>query len=117
MATIQTAAATQTANSQSDTVGATVTAFGISYAITSIFSALLVVLKELSAGVHDGLAAITGHHWVTHGLLNVIVFVVLGMLLSRANRAPMPVASLVNVVIGSTIVSGLIIAGFFLIVG
>jgi len=110
-------ATNQTTGNVTDTAGTTATAFGISYAITSIFSALLVVLKETSPAVHDGLAAITGHHWVTHGLLNVIIFVVLGMILSRSGRPQMSAGSLVNTIVGSTIVSGLIIAGFFLIVG
>ncbi len=107
----------QTADNITDTAGSTVTAFGISYAITSIFSALLMVLKESSVAVHDFLTAITGHHWVSHGLLNIIVFVVLGIMLSRSGRAQMSAGSLVSMIVGSTIVSGAIIGGFFLIVG
>lgn len=110
-------AMSQTADKITETSGSTITGFGLSYAFTSIFSALLVVLKEKSEGIHDGLAAITGHHWVTHGLLNVILFVVLGLVLSRPGRAPMAASSLLNTIIGSTAISGLIIAGFFLING
>lgn len=95
-----------------EVVGAKVTAYGISYAITSIFSALLVVLKESSQGVHDILVSITGHHWVTHGLLNVILFVVLGAVLSRRQTA-MTGNGLIATVVGATVVSGLIIAGYF----
>jgi len=56
MATSQTSAA--------DAVSAKITGYGISYAITSILSALLVVLKESNEGVHGLLVAITGHHWI-----------------------------------------------------
>lgn len=99
-----------------ESVGATAAGFGLSYSITVLLSALLVILKELSPAVHDGLAAITGHHWVTHGLLNLIVFVVLGFVLSRsAASASMDGTKLVNYVVGSTVVSGIIIAGFFLV--
>ena len=107
----------QTANDVAGTAGSTVTAFGMSYAITNIFSALLMVLKESSEAVHNFLTAITGHHWVTHGVFNLVVFVVLGIMLSRSGRAQMSAGSLINMIVGSTIVSGLIIAGFFLIVG
>jgi uncharacterized Tic20 family protein len=97
-----------------DTIGPGATGFGVSYAITSVLSALLVVLKESSEAVHDGLAAITGHHWVTHGLLDVIVFVVLGLVLSRMGGGlRMTGGALVSTIVGATILSGLIIAGYF----
>jgi uncharacterized membrane protein len=110
-------ATSQTAGSAADSAGTMATGFGLSYAIASIFNALLMVLKEASPAVHDGLGAITGNHWVTHGLLNLIVFVVLGLVLSRSSYAHMSASSLINTIVGSTVVSGLIIAGFFLIVG
>lgn len=96
-----------------ETVSASVSGFGISYAITSILNALLVVLKEGSEAVHDGMAAITGHHWVTHGQLDLIIFLVLGFLLSRRDMA-MSANALVTTVVGATVLSGLIIAGYFI---
>lgn len=110
-------AMSQTVNDTTATVGTTTTAFGLSYAITSIFSALLVVLKEMSVGVHDALAAVTGHHWITHGVLNIIIFVVLGLVLSRSASSQMTTSSLITTIIGSTVISGLIIAGFFGLAG
>jgi hypothetical protein len=110
-------AKSQTAGSVNDSLGTTITGFGLSYAVASIFNALLMVLKEASEAVHNGLAAVTGNHWITHGLLNLVVFVVLGFVFSRSSLAQMPASSLIATIIGSTIVSGLIIAGFFLIVG
>jgi hypothetical protein len=104
----------QTQNNATDSAGTTVTAFGISYAITSILSAVLVVMKESNEAVHDGLAAITGHHWVTHGALNLIVFVVLGIVLSRTSVAQMSAKLLIATMIGATVVSGIIFAGYFI---
>ena len=49
--------------------------------VTSVVSALLVVLKE--ANEHTVLAwmkAATGHHWVTHGIIDLILFVLIGFL-------------------------------------
>jgi len=96
-----------------ETASARVTGYGISYAITSILSALLVVLKESNESVLNLMVSLTGHHWITHGLLDVILFVALGALLSSRNIT-MSGNTLISTVVGSTILSGLIIAGFFL---
>ncbi len=96
-----------------DTVSARASGFGVSYAITSILNALLVIWKESSEAVHDALAAVTGHHWVTHGLLVVIVFLVLGFVLSRRGIS-MSGNALVITIVGATVVSGLIVAGYFI---
>lgn len=95
-----------------DKIGTRATAFGISYAITSVFSALLVVLKESNETVFNGMAALTGHHWVSHGLVDVIVFLVLGLVLARRGIT-MGANALIATIVGATILSGLIIAGFF----
>jgi hypothetical protein len=93
--------------------------FGLSLAITSVFSALLVVVKELNE--HSVLAwmkAATGHHWVTHGVLDIILFVVLGLILAQTGGGrgvQISSKSLINTIIGAVVVSGLIIAGFYLI--
>jgi hypothetical protein len=96
-----------------DTVRAKTAGFAVSYAITSILSAILVVLKEGSQSIHDGLAAVTGHHWVTHGLLDVIVFLVLGFVLA-GRGLHLTTQAMLWTIVGSTVVSGLIIAGYFI---
>jgi hypothetical protein len=95
-------------------ISPTVAGFALSYAITSLISVVVVIIKELSEGVHDGMAAITGHHWITHGLLDIILFIVLGYAL-RGAASRMPAGTLVNYIVGSTIVSGLVLAIFFLV--
>ena len=95
--------------------------FGLSFAITSLFSALLVVLKETSQ--HTVLAwmkAVTPHHWITHTLLDLILFVVLGLALAKANKGQGVKISpnrLNNMIVGAFVISGIIIAGFYLFVG
>jgi len=105
---------TTSQTSSADAVSAKVTGYGISYAITSILNALLVILKESNESVHGLLVAITGHHWITHGLLDVIVFVVLGAVLSRRDMN-LSGNTLITSVVGSTILSGLIVVGFFVL--
>ena len=93
--------------------------FGLSFAITSVVSALLVILKESSEeGVLALMKAVTGHHWVTHGLINLILFVVLGWALSRAKKGQgveMSANGLVSCIIGAVIISGVLISGFYLL--
>ncbi|MDW6005054.1 hypothetical protein [Vibrio mangrovi] len=103
----------KSASVMDERVTAPVSGFGLSYAITSILSALLVVLKESSEMIHDGMVASTGHHWVTHGLLNLIIFLILGFIFNNWGT-PMPVRKLLVLMVGSTVLSGLIIAGYFI---
>lgn len=92
-----------------------ITGFGLSYAITSVLSALLVLLKETVPAVHDALTALTGHHWVSHGLLDVVLFVGLGFVLARMSDGwRMTDERLSVIIVSATIASGLIIAGFFI---
>ena len=87
--------------------------FAISYAISSILSALLVVPKESNDAVHSGLVAFTGHHWVSYGLLKMIVFLALCFVLSRRG-INMTGNALITTIVGATVLSGLIIAGYFI---
>ena len=66
-------------------LNATTRAFGLSVAVTSILSALLVVAKELNEGLLNFMKHVTMHHWVTHGIFNIIVFLLVGFVLSKAN--------------------------------
>ena len=100
-------------------VGKYTMSFGMSLAITSVVSALLVVLKELSQNTVLALMKqITFHHWFTHSLFVLILFVVIGWGLSRANGGQgikMTVNGFIGTLVGSVVLSGLIIAGFYLI--
>lgn len=95
--------------------------FGLSFAITSILSALLVVLKELSEEtVLAWMKRVTVHHWVTHGIIDLILFVVLGFLLAQLNGGSgvkISSKNFITAMVSAVVISGLIIAGFYLIVG
>lgn len=93
--------------------------FGLSFAVTSLFSALLVLVKESSPDtVLAWMAAASGHHWVTHGIVNLILFFLLGWLLARPNQGQgvnITPKGLVISIAGALIISWLIIAGFYLV--
>jgi hypothetical protein len=100
-------------------IGKYTKSFGLSFAITSVVSALLVIIKELNEeGVLALMKAITGHHWVTQGLFNLILFVVLGWALAGANKGQglnLSANGLVSYIVGAIVISGTLIAGFYLL--
>jgi hypothetical protein len=91
--------------------------FGLSLAITSFLSALLVLLKETHEHtVMEWMKTVTFHHWVTHGLINLVVFVLLGVALSRPNNGEgvnISSKALVFCIAGSVVASALLILGFY----
>ncbi len=91
----------------------------ISYVVTSIFNAVLVVVKEnKSTGVFDWLKNTFGHHWVGHGIVTLIVFIlvtVIGVFLFKIEELDdKTVNLLIALIFISTLISVGIIAGFFL---
>ena len=94
----------------------TTKAFGVALAITSVLSALLVVAKELSQHtVMVWMKNLTGHHWVTHSLMAILLFVVLGLVLGKDLK--INGTRLIVILACGVIIGDLIIAGFYLIGG
>jgi hypothetical protein len=94
--------------------------YALSLAVVSVLNGILVIIKESSKSVMAWMAALTGHHWVTHGVFVIVAFVVLGWLFSRANGGrgiQIPASRLIGLVIGGVVVGGALIAGFYLIEG
>lgn len=93
--------------------------FGLSVVITSILSTLLVVIKEShEATVMAWMKQATPHHWITHGVIVVILFVVLGVLLSKLNGGKgieMRLNVLVGLLVAAAAVSFAVISGFYLL--
>lgn len=104
-----------------ETINKYTASFGASLAITSILSAVLVVIKELS---EDKILAfmknLTGHHWATHGLFIVLAFVLIGFALAKSNNGQglnIAPGRLITFIVCAVVLSGLIIAGFYLLAG
>jgi len=98
-------------------IGKYTKSFGLSFAITSIISALLVILKETNEEtVLAWMKTVTPHHWITHGTINIILFMVIGWVLSLPNSGQgvkISANALIGSIVASTLISGLLIAGFF----
>ncbi len=108
--------ATNTTNStDNDMVNAKIAGYGKAYSIAVIFNALLLWVKESYPPVLDFMKAL-GHHWVSHGAFVLIVFFGLGLYFSSTGKE-MSGTSLVNWIVGSTLLGGLMIVGWFVVVG
>ena len=83
----QGSAAVRTFTDQEATLDQASTAFGLSAAITIVFNTLLAWVKDAYDPLNSFMASLTGHHWITQGLADVILFVLLGWLfMSRGVR-------------------------------
>lgn len=92
--------------------------FGLSAALASVVNALLVVVKEKSPAVESGLQKLTGHQWVSHAAIVLILFAVFGWLFARANNGQglkMNANRLIGTIVAGVVTGGLIIVGFYLI--
>ena len=52
--------------------------YGLSAAITVVFNVILAFIKDSWPALNSFMASLTGHHWRTHGLADVILFILLG---------------------------------------
>jgi hypothetical protein len=92
--------------------------FGLSLAAASVINALLVVAKEKSHAVMAGMQKLTGHHWITHSSIVLILFAALGWGFAQANGGRgvnITVSRLIAVLIGGVMLGSFIILGFYLI--
>jgi heme/copper-type cytochrome/quinol oxidase subunit 2 len=90
----------------------------IGYIVSALFNSLLVIVKETREGVHDWLASTFGHHWIGHGILTILTFIIVTIItysIYKNEKADERLlARLLWSIVGVTILSALIILGFFL---
>ena len=91
--------------------------FGISLVIVTLFNAVLTVMKESYAPLIKGMAAISGHHWITHGIIVVVLFFILGFVFSgtHSEKSSCSARSISIGTIVSAAIGAILIGGFYLI--
>ncbi len=86
-----------------------------SASITMIIMVAVIVLAEYVTSFKSFLASLTGHHWVTKSVLEVILFVVLflvlGMVMKKDKKEPMK-GIVPTIIVG--IASIIVLVGFFI---
>lgn len=97
--------------------GNAIEAFAYSLALTNLLSVVLVIAKEKSEAVMAMMKSMTGHHWITHGLIVVTLFMLLGLVLTTRmpERSEAPDFNRAAVaILATTFISGLLLAAFYL---
>ena len=91
--------------------------FALAAAITILFNTVLAWAKDAYAPLTDFMKGLTGHHWTTHGLADLFLFVGLGLVLAKTRGAEriQPV-KLVSILTGSVVVAGLGLGLWYLFV-
>ena len=90
--------------------------FGLALAVTSVANGLLVVAKEKIPAVMAGMQKLTGHHWITHSVIIVALFALLGLLFAQPNGGQgMRLAGnrVITALVSGVVFGALIIVGFF----
>lgn len=61
--------------------------FALAAAVAILFNTALAWAKDASAPLTAFMTSLTGHHWTTHGLADLILFVALGFLFANSKTA------------------------------
>jgi len=98
-------------------MNSTTSAFGLSAAIACLFNTALAWAKDAYAPLNKFMASLTGHHWITHGLADLIVFVGLGLIFMKTSAvSKIKPDRLISILTWSVIAASLGLFAWFLLV-
>jgi len=89
--------------------------FGVSLVVTNFLNAVILIIKEKNDAVMSAMKAALGHHWTTHGVIIIVVFLALGFIFSGMKlETKFDHRQMLKYIVWAVIISCVIIAGFFL---
>lgn len=104
-------------NTTTNNLDRTSSALALAAAITVIFNTGLAWIKDSYAPLNTFMAHLTGHHWITHGLTDVILFAVLGVIFINSGTADkISAKGLLITLVVAVVVAGTGLAGWFFLV-
>jgi uncharacterized membrane protein SirB2 len=81
--------------------------FALAAATTILFSTALACVKDAYKPLSNYMNSVGWHNWITHGFVDVILFVVLGVIFSKSGLAErMAPRRLISFLVTAVIVSG-----------
>ena len=94
-------------------------AFGstVGFFIASLFNSLLTIWKETDESIGDALKNAFGHHWIGHGILVLIVFIIVTIVMSfvyKVDEIDESKSKIMTIlIIAGSLLTILLIGGFF----
>jgi uncharacterized membrane protein SirB2 len=81
--------------------------FAMAAAITILFSTVLACVKDAYKPLNNYMNAVAWHNWITHGLFDVILFILLGIVFSKSGMADrIAPRRLISFLVAAVIVAG-----------
>lgn len=91
-------------------------AYALAAAVTVLFNTVLAWVKDAYDPLNKFMAGLFGHHWTTHGLFDVTLFLVLGALFLNTGWAQrIRPNRLVWMVFGAVVLAGFGLAAWFVL--
>jgi hypothetical protein len=91
--------------------------FALAAAITVLFNTALAWAKDAYSPLNKFMASLTGHHWITHAVADLLVFFLLGLIFCKTGAAEkMNPDRLINLLIGAVVIAALGLVGWYLVV-
>jgi hypothetical protein len=92
-------------------------AFGLAAAVAVVFNTLLAWVKDSYEPLNAFMKSLSGHHWTTHGIADVVLFLALGMLfMSMGVGAQMSPRRVITTLAVSVVIAGLGLVAWFILV-
>lgn len=90
--------------------------FVLAAAITILFNTVLACSKDGYAPLNALMKRLTGHHWITHGIADVVLFAGLGLIFLKTGAArKIPLYWLTGVLVAAVAVASLGLTLWYLI--
>jgi multisubunit Na+/H+ antiporter MnhB subunit len=106
-----------TGSSESPKLSAVTSGFVLAAAIAILFNTALAWAKDAYAPLTDFMKALTGHHWTTHGLADLGLFVALGFIFTHSKIAGKTDPNrLIGFLIGAVVIGALGLALWYVFV-
>jgi hypothetical protein len=98
-------------------LAAATSGFVLAAAITALFNTALACIKDVNAPLKALMKSLTGHDWTTQGLVDLALFVGLGLIfMNTAAVEKINPSRLIAVLVGSVVIAGLGLALWFALV-
>lgn len=89
-------------------LNSTTSGFVLAAAITVLINTALACAKDASAPLKAFMKSVAGHDWTTQGLVDLLLFIGLGLIFAKTNiAARMDSVRLIGALVGAVVIAGL----------